>query len=101
VLAAVIRGAIAPTLPAERLQRVDVPVLILNGKADAANQKISGLLKVIPTARAVECEGDHHSTPYQPTFQRAVVDFFEKQWWARTVTHREPCSDFAMRPDPD
>ena len=101
VLAAVIRGAIAPTLPAERLQRVDVPVLILNGKADAANQKISGLLKVIPTARAAECEGDHHSTPYQPTFQRAVVDFFEKQWWARTVTHREPCSDFAMRPDPD
>jgi pimeloyl-ACP methyl ester carboxylesterase len=83
VLAAVIRGAIAPTVPVEGLQRVDVPVLILNGKADAANQKIAGLLQAIPTAGASECEGDHHSTPYQPTFQRAVVRFFEEQWRSR------------------
>ena len=83
VLAAVIRGAIAPTLPAEELQRIDVPVVILNGKADAANQKIAGLLGAIPTARASECEGDHHSTPYQPTFQQAVVLFLEEQWQSR------------------
>jgi pimeloyl-ACP methyl ester carboxylesterase len=84
VLAAVIRGAVAPSLPAE-LRRVDIPVLVLNGKADAANQKIAGLLKEISTARAGVCEGDHHSTPYQPTFHRAVVQFFEEQWRLRGV----------------
>lgn len=83
VLAAVIRGAVANTLPAEAFHRIDVPVLILNGKADVANQKITGLLKAIPTARAAECEGDHSSTPYQPTFQQAVVQFFEEQWRVR------------------
>jgi pimeloyl-ACP methyl ester carboxylesterase len=83
VLAAVIRGVVAPGWPAEGLLRIDVPVLILNGKADAANQKIAGLLKAIPTARAAECEGDHHSTPYQPTFQQVVVQFFEGQWRLR------------------
>jgi pimeloyl-ACP methyl ester carboxylesterase len=80
VLAAVIRGAVAPTWPAEALRKIEVPVLILNGKADVANRKIDGLLKEIPTARAAECDGDHHSTPYQPTFQQAVVQFFEGQW---------------------
>jgi hypothetical protein len=60
-----------------------VPVLLLNGKADAANQKVEMLLNAIPTASAGECEGDHHSTPYQPTFQRAVVRFFEEQWRSR------------------
>jgi len=83
VLAAVIRGAVAPTWPAEALRKIEVPVLILNGKADAANRKIDGLLKEIPTARAAECDGDHHSTPYQPTFQQAVVQFFEGQWRRR------------------
>ena len=83
VLAAVIRGAVAPILPAEAFRKIDVPVLILNGKADVANQKIDGLLKEIPTARSAECEGDHHSTPYQPTFQQAVVQFFEGQWRLR------------------
>ncbi len=56
VMAAVIRGVIMDTLPEERLETVNVPVLILNGKADAANQKIAGLLNTIPTARAGECE---------------------------------------------
>jgi pimeloyl-ACP methyl ester carboxylesterase len=79
VMAAVIRGALMNSLPTEGLGRVDIPVLILNGKADAANQKIAGILKAIPTARAAECEGDHSSTPYQPTFQQAVVQFFEEQ----------------------
>jgi pimeloyl-ACP methyl ester carboxylesterase len=86
VLAAVIRGAVAPALHTEELLRVKVPVLVLNGKSDAANQKVGGLLKAIPTASAAECEGDHHSTPYQPTFQQEVVRFFEEQWRSRTVT---------------
>jgi pimeloyl-ACP methyl ester carboxylesterase len=89
VMAAVIRGAIMDTLPAEPLKTVNVPVLILNGKADAANQKIAGLLNAIPTARAGECEGDHSSTPYEPTFHRAVVGFFQEQWrlrgWTRSL----------------
>jgi len=83
VLAAVIRGAVAPPWPADELRKVNVPVLVLNGKADAANQKVAGLLKTIPTARLGACEGDHHSAPYQPTFQRAVVQFFEEQWRLR------------------
>jgi pimeloyl-ACP methyl ester carboxylesterase len=81
----VIRGAVAPTWPAEALRKVDIPVLILNGKADVANQKIEGLLKEMPTARSAECDGDHHSTPYQPTFQQAVVQFFEGQWRQRSA----------------
>jgi pimeloyl-ACP methyl ester carboxylesterase len=83
VMAAVIRGALMNSLSAEALQRIDIPVLILNGKADAANKKIAGLLKAIPTARAGECEGDHNSTPYEPTFQQAIVRFFEGQWRLR------------------
>ncbi|MBV9037175.1 MAG: alpha/beta hydrolase [Acidobacteriaceae bacterium] len=83
VMAAVIRGALMESLSAEALQRIDIPVLILNGKADAANLKIAGLLQAIPTARAGECEGDHSSTPYEPTFQQAVVQFFEEQWRLR------------------
>jgi hypothetical protein len=35
--------------------------------ADVANQKPSRLLKEISTACLGECEGDHHSTPYQPS----------------------------------
>jgi pimeloyl-ACP methyl ester carboxylesterase len=83
VLAAVIRGVVARTLPAEGLQKIDVPVLILNGKADAANQKIDRLLKEISTARSVQCDGDHHSSPYDPTFQQAAVQFFTEQWRLR------------------
>jgi pimeloyl-ACP methyl ester carboxylesterase len=79
VLAAVIRGAVAPMWPAETLRTIDVPVLILNGKSDAANQKVARLLEEIPTARFAACEGDHHSTPYQPTFHQAVVTFFHEQ----------------------
>ena len=83
VMAAFIRGALMNSLSAEAFQRVDIPVLILNGKADAASQKIAGLLKAIATAHAGECEGDHNSTPYEPTFQQAVVRFFERQWRLR------------------
>ena len=83
VLAAVIRGAVMRPRPVEALPTIDVPVLILNGTANIANKKIEGLLRAIPTARAACCEGDHHSTPYQPTFHQAVIRFFEEQWRLR------------------
>jgi len=85
VMAAVIRGALMDILPADSLRGIDIPVLILNGKADAANQKIAGLLKAIPRSCAQECEGDHHSAPYQPTFQHAIVEFLKCQWMQRAV----------------
>lgn len=85
VLAAVIRGAVAPMWPAEPLRTIDVPVLILNGKSDAANQKVARLLGEISTARFAACEGDHHSTPYQPTFHKAVIAFFQEQWRHRVA----------------
>jgi hypothetical protein len=71
VLAAVIRGAVAPTMHAEELRTIDVPVLIHNGTADVAKQKIAGLLKEIPTASFAACQGDHGSTPYEPTFHQS------------------------------
>jgi pimeloyl-ACP methyl ester carboxylesterase len=83
VLAAVIRGAVMPSWPPEALRTIEVPVLILNGRGDAANQKIDGLLRAIPTARAASCEGDHQSTPYEPTFHQAVIRFFQEQWRVR------------------
>ena len=85
VLAAVIRGAVSPMWPAEPLRTIDVPVLILNGKSAAANQKVARLLEEIPTARFAPCEGDHHSTPYEPSFHKAVVGFFQEQWLHRAA----------------
>lgn len=84
VLAAVIRGAVAEQVTAEQFNRICVPVLVLNGNADVANQNTARLLKEIPTACLGTCEGDHHSTPYQPTFQQAVVAFLERQWQQRS-----------------
>jgi hypothetical protein len=83
VLAAVIRGAIAEGVSVETLHKVNVPMLILNGRADVANQKIDRLLTAIPTARFAACEGDHYSTPFQPTFHQAVIEFLEQQWQRR------------------
>jgi len=83
VLAAVIRGAVAEQMTSAQLQQIRVPVLILNGKADVANQKTERLLKEIMTASLAECEGDHHTTPYQPTFHQAVTNFLEFQWRQR------------------
>jgi pimeloyl-ACP methyl ester carboxylesterase len=88
VLAAVIRGAVAEQLTAKGLNRIHVPVLVLNGASDVANQKTDRLLREIPTARVGGCEGDHYSTPYQPTFHRAVVEFLESQWDTRTTAER-------------
>jgi len=84
-LAAVLRGMIAEEVDPDALARANVPVLVLNGKADVANQNVKGLLAVLPDARAGTCEGDHYSTPFQPTFQDAVVDFFRQQWQDRGV----------------
>ena len=79
VLAAVIRGAVAPLWSAEPLRNIDVPVLILNGKSDAANQKMARLLAEIPNARFAACEG--HSTPFH---QRVVA--FQEQWRHRVAS---------------
>src|SRR6266511_1038391 len=53
----------------EALRKVKVPVLVLNGRADFANQSIGRLLEVFPNVRSVACDGDHHSTPWEPSFQ--------------------------------
>lgn len=85
VLAAVIRGAVADQMTSEQLNRIRVPVLVLNGKADVANQQTARLLEEISTASLGECDGDHSSTPYQPSFHQAVVGFLERQWRKRAV----------------
>lgn len=90
VLAAVIRGAVADQMTAEQLNRIRVPVLVLNGKSDVANQKIGRLLEEISTARFSDCEGDHHSTPYQPSFHQAVIRFLERQWRERAAVRSMP-----------
>jgi pimeloyl-ACP methyl ester carboxylesterase len=82
VLAAVMRGAVAEQVPVDPLRRVKVPVLVLNGKADLANQAVARLLEVIPNARSASCDGDHHTSPWYPSFQEAVVNFFAEQWRA-------------------
>jgi pimeloyl-ACP methyl ester carboxylesterase len=82
VLAAAVRGAVAEQVPVNPLRQVQVPVLVINGKADLANQAVARLLEVIPNARSATCDGDHHTTPWYPSFQQAVVDFFAEQWHA-------------------
>jgi pimeloyl-ACP methyl ester carboxylesterase len=82
-LAAVLRGAIAEGVSGDALRKVTVPVLLLNGRADVANQNVQGLLAVMPHARVGDCEGDHYSSPFQPSFQQAALAFFEDQWRAR------------------
>jgi hypothetical protein len=82
-LAAVLRGAVAEQVPPETLCEVEMPVLVLNGTPDVANQTNERLLEALPTARSAVCKGDHGSTPFQPSFQQAVSDFLEEQWRAR------------------
>ena len=50
VLAAVIRGAVADQMKSEQLNKIRVPVLVLNGKGDVANQKTARLLEEIRSA---------------------------------------------------
>jgi pimeloyl-ACP methyl ester carboxylesterase/DNA-binding transcriptional MerR regulator len=83
VLAAVLRGAMAEQVRVEPLRKAKVPVLVLNGKADLANQAVARLLEVIPNARSASCDGDHHTSPWYPSFQEAVVTFFAARWPAR------------------
>jgi len=83
VLAAVIRGAVAPNWPVDRLNKIRVPVLVLNGQSDAANQKVLKLLQAFPNSRFAQCQGDHHSSPYEPTFHEAVITFLKEQWHER------------------
>ena len=85
VLAAVIRGAVADQMTSEQLNKIRVPVLVLNGKGDVANQKTARMLEEIPIASLSECDGDHYSTPYQPSFHQAVVAFLERQWRERAA----------------
>jgi DNA-binding transcriptional MerR regulator/pimeloyl-ACP methyl ester carboxylesterase len=89
VLAAAVRGAVAEEVPIEPLRQVKVPVLVLNGKADVANQAIARLLEVIPNARSAACDGDHHTTPWYPSFQQAVLNFFAEQWLAHGAKQSE------------
>ena len=85
------RGTVSGIGQVEALRTIQVPVLILNGRADAANQKIDGLLRAIPTARASFCDGDRHSAPYQPT-SLALVRFNRTCITARRRPARSPSS---------
>jgi pimeloyl-ACP methyl ester carboxylesterase len=84
VLAAVERGG-SDLISVEPLQNAGAPVLVLNGASDLANQSVGRFLEVLPNARTGTCAGDHFTTPWQPSFQEAVVDFFTEQWHARGV----------------
>ena len=80
VLAAIIRGAIAETIPRGAWHGSPVPVLLLNGQHDVANQKVTRLLEEIPVSEALQCQGDHYNSTFQPEFQEAVVRFLESHW---------------------
>ena len=87
-LAAVLRGAMAEQVPPEMLRKAEASVLVLNGSADVANRAITRLLEVLPNARSAACDGDHGSTRFRPSFQRAICAFFEEQWCARGLRLR-------------
>lgn len=84
-LAAVLRGDGAEQVSPEAQRQVQVPVLVLNGKDDLANQQVARLVSAFPNARSAVCDGDHHSTPWHPSFQQAVASFFVEQWRIRTL----------------
>jgi pimeloyl-ACP methyl ester carboxylesterase len=84
-LAAALRGDSAEQVTSAALRGVQIPVLVLNGKEDAANQSVGGLLEALPNSRFAACDGDHHSTPWQPSFQGAVVEFLAGQWTPTSV----------------
>ena len=74
------RALVGRTLPAEAFRKVDIPVLMLNGRRTRPTIKIAGLLQGFPNARAGECEGYHHPTPCQadisaggPVLQRTMA----------------------------
>jgi pimeloyl-ACP methyl ester carboxylesterase len=90
-LAAVLRGDSAEQVLPEGLRQFRLPVLVLNGRQDVANKTVGRLLEVLPNARFVACDGDHHSTPWYPSFQQEAVDFLTEQWRTRGVLRRGAC----------
>jgi pimeloyl-ACP methyl ester carboxylesterase len=74
-LIAVLRGDGAEQVSPAALRTVSIPVLVLNGRSDPANLAADRLAQAVPNARAMTCEGDHLSGPWQPSFQQAVVEF--------------------------
>jgi pimeloyl-ACP methyl ester carboxylesterase len=87
VLAAVLRGTMAEQVPPAALAQA-AAVLVVNGRADVANQTTGRLVAVMPHASAVVCEGDHGSTPFEPSFQQAVHDFLAAQRHGRNPPDR-------------
>jgi pimeloyl-ACP methyl ester carboxylesterase len=83
-VAAALQGDGAEQVSAAAFHAVKIPVLLLNGRNDPADRATGPLLRVLPNARAVTCEGDHLSAPWQPSFQCAVADFLTGQWRTRT-----------------
>jgi hypothetical protein len=79
VLTAVLAG-MAEGVSIKALAATDVPVLIVNGRGDLANQRTERILAALPQARSLSCDGDHVTTPFQPAFHRAVIDFLAEQW---------------------
>jgi len=74
---------VAEQVRPEALSRVEVPVLVINGRADAANQATKQLLGLMPNARSAACDGDHYSTLFDPSFHEAVIGFLQEQWRVR------------------
>jgi pimeloyl-ACP methyl ester carboxylesterase len=85
VLGAVLRGTMAEQVPPAALAQA-AAVLVVNGRADVANQTTGRLVAVMPHASAAVCEGDHGSTPFEPSFQQTVHDFFAAQRHGRDAT---------------
>lgn len=75
-LAAVARGA--RPIPKESLQAVTIPVLVLNGGADAGARDEFDLTPFVPGARrAVGGDRDHAGAPGDRLFQGEIVRFLE------------------------
>jgi pimeloyl-ACP methyl ester carboxylesterase len=79
-MAAALRGTLSQATPPEELRDIQIPVLVINGTADFANQEVEHLVAAFPNARAAACDGDHLMAPFYPSFQRAIVEFLREQW---------------------
>jgi pimeloyl-ACP methyl ester carboxylesterase len=82
-LAAALRGTGAEMVPAAALHRMEMPVLLLNGRNDPAHQATGRLLEVLSNGKAIICDGDHLSAPWQPSCQQAAVEFLTRRWRQR------------------
>jgi pimeloyl-ACP methyl ester carboxylesterase len=69
-------------VPIEELQWANVPVLVLNGGADAGAQDEHDLTPFIPGARRVIAGyGDHGTAPSDPLFQAELCKFLTATSW--------------------